>query len=126
GRAARAGASYSRESVSKPHDLTRRPGAGRDPLFRRSANGFLVAESSHYVVVKRVTSMHPRVDRRMDPGLRRDDDGGFGCTRRTPGPCDDGPSSSLGTASKAGIHPPVDASMRAYNPRHTNVMQALL
>src|SRR5690606_14861270 len=32
----------------------RRPGAGRDPLFRKDANGFSVAESSHHVVVKRV------------------------------------------------------------------------
>src|SRR5690606_32184520 len=59
--------SYSRESVSKPHDLTRRPGAGRDPLFRRTANGFSLAESSHYVAVKRVISMHPRIDRRWIP-----------------------------------------------------------
>ncbi len=51
---------------SPPTSSRRRPG----PILQKNRNRFSVIESSHCVVVKRVTSMHPRIDRRMDPGLQ--------------------------------------------------------
>src|SRR5690606_33217558 len=96
------------------------------PLFRKTANGFSLAESSHDVVVKCVISVHPRIDKRMDPGLRRDDDGGFRLHPRYTGPVRRRTWGSFDTASCAGMTLVVSVAPDAHQARVTKDHRAVL